>query len=985
MHDTQLQTRSQKMEIAVLESTLRNIELERERRKREAANPQRVQLIQPQHVAFAKAYPLRDFIYDSFNELYPGQVYKNNWHIDAISELLQAATLGQVKKFIINIPRRCSKSSLVCINWFVWSWTFLPHTRWLYTSYNADFAKRDNVNSNKLIKSAWYQARFGDRFKITTDTLAKFENDKGGARSIYKIGKGTGDGGHFVLCLWYNTLITTDRGLIKIGDIVENKLDVQVLSYNHGQNIYEWKPIRKYEKSDGRKSVQINFSNASVQCTSDHPFYVEGKGYVEASQLRFGDKVITDGSQLQNLQYRSSAQSEGYCEKQDGYILFPQMLCQRTVGQEQSDVEAEKISRQVQNLRGEGLQTPCAFSEELQGDLLLQNLFRKRAASENEQSMARRWMFTAMQNLRARLSSKQKPTKSEISAEVLFEQMQREIFHGFFGVKDIGSKLRLLWKAISSGEISNQRTEFLQSRMRRLRTSWKTFWKKQRQICSWKKFGRLFSGLPENCSANSFEGFQYLSLMRFDPEREWSSDGCSSHQLRQRPEYAGQFDQPVSIPSWANARFESVEKNLPDVFVISVEEISTPESVYNIEIPENHNYFANGILAHNCDDPNSIDQAESELVSTTTANGWSEVSYHNIIDPETAVRGIIQQRCGEDDLTGHLLRGSNPYELLCLPMMFEEDHPHRQSISKPLNLGLVMESDVAKNPNLVLGAPKFWIDPRDKDAPKFDNDWFQNWYAESYVKDSKGKSEGEGELLWKSRFSRKNVEEMISELKVYGESSQMQQRPVKRGGNFLHSKDFRVLTPAEMKEFDFNNKTYCRYWDKAGSEDSGDFTVGMLVCRNAEQPYYFHIVDIIRKQIGYYERMELMKETAKQDTIDYVLSKKNTEYSIGVEREGASSGKDLATLERDALAGYDVFIETPKGKKEHRAKLIQNRADAGRIALLRGKWNNGFLYRVERYDPSKPKNVDDEADTLSGCLRKLLFGTDGGYYSTSGG
>lgn len=31
--------------------------------------------------------------------------------------------------------------------------------------------------------------------------------------------------------------------------------------------------------------------------------------------------------------------------------------------------------------------------------------------------------------------------------------------------------------------------------------------------------------------------------------------------------------------------------------------IITPDYVYNLRVKDNHNYFAHGVLVHNCDDP----------------------------------------------------------------------------------------------------------------------------------------------------------------------------------------------------------------------------------------------------------------------------------------------------------------------------------------------------------------------------------------------
>ena len=48
-----------------------------------------------------------------------------------------------------------------------------------------------------------------------------------------------------------------------------------------------------------------------------------------------------------------------------------------------------------------------------------------------------------------------------------------------------------------------------------------------------------------------------------------------------------------------------------------------PDYVYNIEVKDNNNYFANNILVHNCDDPNDP-SGESQAVIDSVNNWWTQ-------------------------------------------------------------------------------------------------------------------------------------------------------------------------------------------------------------------------------------------------------------------------------------------------------------------------------------------------------------------------
>src|SRR5438067_6694340 len=47
---------------------------------------------------------------------------KINWHHELIAEHLEAVTRGEIRKLLISVPPRCSKTSLVNVCWPAWIW-----------------------------------------------------------------------------------------------------------------------------------------------------------------------------------------------------------------------------------------------------------------------------------------------------------------------------------------------------------------------------------------------------------------------------------------------------------------------------------------------------------------------------------------------------------------------------------------------------------------------------------------------------------------------------------------------------------------------------------------------------------------------------------------------------------------------------------------------------------------------------------------------
>lgn len=121
-----------------------------------------------------------------------------NWHIDCIVEHLEAVSNGDIKRLIINIPPRHTKSLIVSVFWPAWVWTQEPWHKWLYSSYDFALSTRDSVKCRRVIQSPWYRERWGNKFKLTSDQNVKtrFENDATGYRIATSIeGAGTGEGG----------------------------------------------------------------------------------------------------------------------------------------------------------------------------------------------------------------------------------------------------------------------------------------------------------------------------------------------------------------------------------------------------------------------------------------------------------------------------------------------------------------------------------------------------------------------------------------------------------------------------------------------------------------------------------------------------------------------------------------------------------------------------------------------------------------------
>ena len=145
---------------------------------------------------------LKLFTKNSWQSIEPAREFYDNWHIDAISEHLQAVVEGDIRRLIINVPPRHMKSISVAVCLPAWTWTIQPNKRFLYASYAGSLSIRDSVKCRRLIDSKWYQQYFGDIFNLTTDQNQKqrFENDQNGQRIATSVdGALTGEGGDIIV------------------------------------------------------------------------------------------------------------------------------------------------------------------------------------------------------------------------------------------------------------------------------------------------------------------------------------------------------------------------------------------------------------------------------------------------------------------------------------------------------------------------------------------------------------------------------------------------------------------------------------------------------------------------------------------------------------------------------------------------------------------------------------------------------------------
>ena len=306
------------------------------------------------------------------------------------------------------------------------------------------------------------------------------------------------------------------------------------------------------------------------------------------------------------------------------------------------------------------------------------------------------------------------------------------------------------------------------------------------------------------------------------------------------------------------------------------------QPVYDIQVAGNSNFFANGILVHNCfiiDDPiKNAEQANSERERESMWEWWQATAKSRLQPGGSVV--VLHQRWHMDDLIGRL-----------------KEH---EGV-----LGSVGST----------GEPGIWENLR---MPA--------------IADEAGDMIGReiGEALWPEMYDVPYFES-YRQGNEYNFSALYQQNPVIKEGGYFSPHMFEIVDAAPV------GTRWVRYWDLAGTEETKkssdpDYTVGALVGLHGED-YYIEDVIRVREAPGKVESR--IKDAALRDGFG---------PTVWIEQEPGSAGKYvISNFQRRVLPLHKVRGFKSTGPKEEYADMASARGHAGRIKLVRGPWNRQFI------------------------------------------
>lgn len=178
--------------------------------------------------------------------------------------------------------------------------------------------------------------------------------------------------------------------------------------------------------------------------------------------------------------------------------------------------------------------------------------------------------------------------------------------------------------------------------------------------------------------------------------------------------------------------------------------------------------------------------------------------------------------------------------------------------------------------------------------------------------------------------------------------------PIIEGGDMIMAERIQVVDRIPGKII-----KSVRYWDKAGTEDGGAYSAGVLL--HQLDTGKFVIAAVIRGQWSSGRRELTMRQTAVIDTV---------RVPVWVEQEPGSGGKESAeNTVTKTLVGFSVFVDKVSGDKVTRAEPFAAQVEFGNVVMLRAEWNKEYLDEARMFPNGKYK---DQIDATSGAFNKLV-------------
>nr|ACX85537.1 pCQ3_36 [Streptomyces sp. W9] len=574
-------------------------------------------------------------------------------HLDLVDKAFQRIASGERLKVMLTMPPRHGKSRRASRWAPVWYLRRNPDHRLMLASYSATLADdhgrwiRDTITgyADVLGISLNPSSHAANRFDIAGHEGGMVTSGVGGGLT----GKGAN-------CFPDNTLVTTEIGKIRIVDLVAMKDRPRVLSFNHATGKTEWRRILATRTSAADELCEVvTRTGVRVRATCDHPIYASGPGYTPAEALRPGDRLLVQAVTVQQDLHHLRGGEEQHRPRASA----PRVLHASEVGEGLSALRLVQRGLPQASLRvQQGAQTGPLHLLLLQGPLSGAPCSQKRQA----------------------VRSVPRANARTVDAQVLLDAVPhrlagapREGVHGVWSILPPEEQQDCILHASlcrqgSLGPHAGVQQSALQGRdqLQQVVPGDATPHIRARQ--------GLVRGLLEAVQADHVQA-QRGTYAEVEPDRA--------------PRGRGPEEQPGGEPRPALRQLSPCAPQVDGDAVSVVRRVRAPGiRVHDLQVDGNSNFFADGVLVHNClivDDPfKGSEDAESQTMRDRVWDWWQSVALTRLEPNGSLV--VINTRWNPDDLSGRLLESEgDEWTVLDLPALaLADDDPLGRPTGAPL-------------------------------------------------------------------------------------------------------------------------------------------------------------------------------------------------------------------------------------------------------------------------------------------------------------
>jgi predicted phage terminase large subunit-like protein len=523
-------------------------------------------------------------------------------HHRLLAEALQKVADGSLKRLCISLSPRHGKSEMFSRMFPAWFLGKNPRAQVIVAGASTDFAVSEFGRKIKQIMTSPMYAQVFPNASLDGGS-ASVENlvtTEGG--NIKSIGKGAQIIGRGADCVVGSTLITTNLGMIPIKDLLFSSSSHKVLCYNEQTKATEFRSIKAIASRCATWIYRITTHSGRVlEVTGEHPIY-NGETYIKADSLAAGDRLLLS---LPVADHKTSGGLQKTRFERALGVLLHESLRLSSLQRETGEAR-ETLSRGVRN---------SSIDKASEGDVLLAGVqgspICETAGREEGPHVGEVWN-SSMPSLRGDYRTETSNPQSEGVLESVCEQGTRRA--------DVG-----------------ERESGIHPRSR------------QNSVLLERDASRLGSPREENTSSRRGA----MRSMRSKSAR--STFGRAPHRfepVQQRYYQPRDVVRPLSHFIARGGAFQTQED-----FVSVVERVRQDCPVYNLQVEEHENFFANGILTHNClicdDLVAGIDEANSPTERQKLWDWFTTDAMSRLMPGGRVV--VIHQRWHNSDLIGRLV------------------------------------------------------------------------------------------------------------------------------------------------------------------------------------------------------------------------------------------------------------------------------------------------------------------------------------------